>query len=149
LICEGTVGLSIANNPHTKVSHEANYKIETKHANKMNNYACGIGVLSPTLNKTLIMSVSKGQWVGEETSFEGMPLFYDAVVQSDLVRVLRISVNNLKLAYKQDKEAITSRMWVRLKFMRDRTKAQHSTREKLMEHESITKDTAMQVEHIN
>jgi len=77
------------------------------------------------------MSLSVGQWVGEETSLEEMPIIYDAVAQSEVVRVLRISTANLVTVSNQDRKFISKAMWPKLKFIRDRVKQLHGIREDL------------------
>lgn len=58
----------------------------------MHQSFAGLGNLSPTLNKSRILTLSEGQWLGEELSFAGMPVIYDAVVSTEIARVVRISV---------------------------------------------------------
>lgn len=61
----------------------------------MHNLFAGLGSLSPTLNRARIMTISEKQWLGEEQYLEEMPVIYDAVAVSEVVRVLRISLSSL------------------------------------------------------
>lgn len=124
--------------------------MDAREAEKLHDNSTGMGAISKGTRQSNLMTLTPGQWIGEECAFEEMPLVYSAIAKSDLVRVLRVTIPNLqKFLSKVDQEHVKKYMWAKLKFMRERVMLHHETREELLQQCSGTKDLGEQMKHVN
>ena len=96
LIVEGQVLLQVTHNPITHIDYKARVGIEAHDVEDVHNTVTGKGNISLTINKAQVMCLGSGQWVGEEVVYAKMPIIYDAIIDSNMAKVLRINNSALK-----------------------------------------------------
>jgi CRP-like cAMP-binding protein len=95
------------------------------------------------------MVLSEEQWFGEEASLAQMPIIYDAVAESDVVRVFRINGQEILQCFgEEDRKHVKTKMWLRLKFIFDRVKATHKIKELVLDEAPSTQLIPLTINHI-
>ena len=88
-------------------------------------------------------------WVGEENAILDLPVIYDAIASSDLVRVYRISKSDFKARLPMDVLTKMEKMlWPRMNYMRDRLLDLHETRNEIIKLDKISSTLPMTQKHM-
>ena len=88
-------------------------------------------------------------WVGEENAILDLPVIYDAIASSDLVRVYRISKSDFKARLPMDVLTKMEKMlWPRMNYMRDRLLDLHETRNEIIKLDRISSSLPMTQKHV-
>ncbi len=83
-------------NPITKIVFNKQHGVNSERVDAAHDTATGKGNLSRTVTRSQVMCLNVGQFFGEEVLLADMSIVYNAVAESDTLRVLRIEAQSLK-----------------------------------------------------